>query len=157
MDVSVQQLIGSVFLASVSINYLGAFTSSYRETLEKSWITRMEELAIPLPTNYSLAETLENVIAIRDWNLQGLPNDFFSIDNGVITKQSERWPLMIDPQGQANKWIKNHESKNNLKVVRFSESHFLTVIQGSISSGYPVLIENVEERLEPSIDSVLHQ
>ena len=44
-----------------------------------------------------------------------------------------------------------------MKVVRFSETHFLTVIQGAISSGYPVLIENVGERLEPSIDSVLHQ
>lgn len=28
---------------------------------------------------------------------------------------------MIDPQGEANKWLKNHEKNNNLKVVRFSE------------------------------------
>jgi dynein heavy chain len=29
---------------------------------------------------------------------------------------SRRWSLMIDPQGQANKWIKNLEKENDLKV-----------------------------------------
>ncbi|KAL4470156.1 hypothetical protein ABPG72_009081 [Tetrahymena utriculariae] len=157
IDVTIQQLIGSVFLASASINYLGGFISKYRDPMIKQWVEGMQELGVPMPEIYSLADTLETPITIRDWNLQGLPNDVFSVDNGVITKQSERWPLMIDPQGEANKWIKNHERDNNLKIVRFSESHFLSVIQGAISSGYPVLIENVGERLEPSIDSVLHQ
>ena len=34
----------------------------------------------------------------------GLPVDAFSIDNGIIVNNTRRWPLMIDPQGQANKW-----------------------------------------------------
>lgn len=65
-----------------------------------------------MPELYTLSDTLETPIAIRDWNMEGLPNDAFSVDNGVITKQSERWPLMIDPQGEANKWLKNHERIN---------------------------------------------
>ena len=27
-----------------------------------------------------------------------------------------RWPLMIDPQEQANKWVKNMEKEGGLKV-----------------------------------------
>ena len=46
---------------------------------------------------------------IRDWNIAGLPSDSFSIDNGIIISNSNRWPLLIDPQGQANKWIKQME------------------------------------------------
>lgn len=37
----------------------------------------------------------------------GLPNDALSVENGVITRFSLRWTHYIDPQGQANKWIKN--------------------------------------------------
>ena len=34
---------------------------------------------------------------VRDWNIQGLPKNNFSTENGLIS--TSRWPLMIDPQG----------------------------------------------------------
>lgn len=37
----------------------------------------------------------------------GLPKDENSIENGIIIEKGRRWPLMIDPQGQANKFIKS--------------------------------------------------
>ena len=40
---------------------------------------------------------------MRQWNIDGLPTDGFSVDNGIIVFNARRWPLMIDPQGQANK------------------------------------------------------
>ncbi|CAF5028300.1 unnamed protein product, partial [Rotaria magnacalcarata] len=54
----------------------------------------------------SLVGTLGEPVVIRAWNIAGLPSDSFSIENGIILSNSRRWPLMIDPQGQANKWIK---------------------------------------------------
>jgi len=41
------------------------------------------------------------------WNIAGLPKNDTSIENGIIIDKSRRWPLMIDPQNQANKYIKN--------------------------------------------------
>lgn len=35
---------------------------------------------------------------IAEWNNQGLPNDRMSSENATILINSERWPLMIDPQ-----------------------------------------------------------
>lgn len=32
------------------------------------------------------------------WNNEGLPNDRMSAENAMILTNSERWPLMIDPQ-----------------------------------------------------------
>lgn len=55
-------------------------------------------------------------VTIRSWLLAGLPNDAFSIDNAIIMKAGRRWPLLIDPQGQANKWIKCLEKDNRLQV-----------------------------------------
>ena len=37
----------------------------------------------------------------------------------LLFSNSRRWPLMIDPQGQANKWIKNMEKPKNLHVNLF--------------------------------------
>ena len=60
--------------------------------------------------------TLGDEVLIRDWNIQGLPTDTFSVENGIVVFNTSRWPLMIDPQGQANKWIRNMEKDNQLKV-----------------------------------------
>jgi dynein heavy chain, axonemal len=100
---------------------------------------------------------LQTPLTIREWIIEGLSNDSLSIDNGVIATKCTRWPLFIDPQGEAYKWIKKHEEKHHLKIINFSETHYLKTIQTAIQSGYSVLLENVEEKLEPSIDSVLQK
>ena len=53
-----------------------------------------------------MGKVLEDDIKIRIWNVDGLPNDDLSIENWIIMLISRRWPLMIDPQTQAKKFIK---------------------------------------------------
>ncbi len=53
---------------------------------------------------------------VRAWVIDGLPNDSFSIDNAIMLSNGRRWPLCIDPQKQANKWIKNMEQDRRLVV-----------------------------------------
>ena len=66
---------------------------------------------------------LGKAVEIRQWRLDGLPADEFSTENGIMaTRNMLRWPLMIDPQGQANKWIKNMEKPNSLQVRTFKRS-----------------------------------
>jgi len=43
-----------------------------------------------------------------------------SIENALILSRSRRWPLMIDPQLQANYWIRK-KSGDQLKVIRLSQ------------------------------------
>ena len=61
--------------------------------------------------------------------------DSFSVDNGIIVDNARRWPLMIDPQGQANKWIKNMEKENKLSVIKLSDSNYIRTLENSITVG----------------------
>ena len=62
---------------------------------------------------------------------------------------------MIDPQGQANKWVKNSEKENNLQVVKLTQSDYVRTLENCIQFGNPVLIENVGEELDPSLEPLL--
>lgn len=62
---------------------------------------------------------------------------------------------MIDPQGQANKWVRNSEKENKLTVVKLTDSDYMRVMENSIQFGTPVLLENVAEELDPSLEPLL--
>lgn len=58
--------------------------------------------------------------------------------SGIIVANSRRWPLMIDPQGQANKWVKNMEKANNIRPVKSSDADFVRTLENCIQFGNPV-------------------
>jgi len=62
---------------------------------------------------------------------------------------------MVDPQGQANKWIKNMEKPNNLHVVKMSDPNFVRTLENCIQFGTPVLMEDVGEEIDPLLESLL--
>ena len=62
---------------------------------------------------------------------------------------------MIDPQSQGNKWIKNMEKENNMQVIKLSYAKFLQVVENGIRMGNPVLLENIDETLDPSLEPLL--
>jgi dynein heavy chain, axonemal len=62
---------------------------------------------------------------------------------------------MIDPQGQANKWIKNMEKVNRLCIIRFSQLDYMRVLENAIQFGLPVLLENIGEEIEAILEPLL--
>eukprot|EP00941_MAST-03F_sp_MAST-3F-sp1_P004511 g4511.t1 len=161
LDIKLNNLTGDVLVSAGVIAYLGPFTSDFRNEAVGNWASLCKELGVPCADEPSLNATLGNPIQTQAWQICGLPADDFSTDNAVIVKNSQRWPLMIDPQGQANKWIRNMEEENAkndgmpLQVVRQSQSDFLRTIENSVQFGNPVLLENVLEELDPSLEPLL--
>ncbi|KAG7262162.1 hypothetical protein CRUP_003824 [Coryphaenoides rupestris] len=148
-------LTGDVLISAGVIAYLGAFTAAFRQDCAKIWTKLCQSRKIPSSDDFSLSETLGDPIKIRAWNIAGLPTDSFSIDNGVIVSNSRRWPLMIDPQGQANKWVKNSEKDNNLSVIKLTDGDYMRTLENCIQFGTPLLLENVGEELDPSLGPLL--
>lgn len=62
---------------------------------------------------------------------------------------------MIDPQGQSNKWVKNSEKDNNLSVIKLTDGDYMRTLENCIQFGTPLLLENVGEELDPSLEPLL--
>ncbi|RHY81434.1 hypothetical protein DYB37_003901 [Aphanomyces astaci] len=148
-------MVGDTFLAAASISYYGAFTGSFRQNMVDCWREKVEELQIPCSqAKYSLATTLGSPVEIREWQLNGLPTDGNSTDNAILATRGERWPLMIDPQGQANKWIKKTQVP---EVTKMTNANLLRSLESCIRVRFSLLIEDIEESLEPALEPILQK
>lgn len=85
-------------VSSGVIAYLGAFTSELRSETIHTWLAQMAERSIPYSSNYTFIGALGDPVAMRQWNIWGLPKDDVSAANGIVVFESKRWPLCIDPQ-----------------------------------------------------------
>uniref|UniRef100_UPI003AAEEA19 dynein axonemal heavy chain 7 n=1 Tax=Centroberyx gerrardi TaxID=166262 RepID=UPI003AAEEA19 len=148
-------LTGDILISAGIVAYLGAFTSSYRQCQTEEWMELCKSREIPCSSNMSLMNSLGEPVKIRTWTIAGLPSDSFSIDNGIIISNARRWPLMIDPQGQANKWVKNMEKANSLHIIKLSDADFVRTLENCIQFGTPVLLENIGEELDPILEPLL--
>ena len=45
---------------------------------------------------------------------------------------------MIDPQGQANKWIKHMEKPNNMAIIKLTDADYVRSLENCITFGNPV-------------------
>ncbi|CAH2307190.1 dynein heavy chain 3, axonemal [Pelobates cultripes] len=155
LGIKYTNLTGDVLLSSGTVAYLGAFTVDYRQECQSQWHVLCKEKRVPCSNDFSLSTTLGDPVKIRAWQIAGLPVDSFSIDNGIIVSNSRRWPLMIDPQGQANKWVKSMEKANKLSIIKLSDSTYTRTLENAIQFGTPVLLENLGEEIDAVLEPLL--
>uniref|UniRef100_A0A8C2R8N1 AAA+ ATPase domain-containing protein n=1 Tax=Capra hircus TaxID=9925 RepID=A0A8C2R8N1_CAPHI len=152
------KLLGDCLLCAAFLSYEGAFTWEFRdEMVNQVWQNDILERGIPLSQPFRLENLLTDDVEISRWGSQGLPPDELSVQNGILTTRASRFPLCIDPQQQALNWIKRKEEKNNLRVASFNDPDFLKQLEMSIKYGTPFLFHDVDEYIDPVIDSVLEK
>lgn len=150
-------LVGDVLFLTGFLSYMGPFNQEFRCILQDIWKNEMNMRRIPFTADIRVIERLTDTSTIGEWNLQGLPTDEFSIQNGIITTQCFRYPLLIDPQSQGKFWIKQKEKDSQLIVTSLSHKYFRTHLEDAIQIGRPLLIEDIGEELDPCLDNVLEK
>jgi dynein heavy chain len=73
--------------------------------------------------------------------------------------KGRRYPLLIDPQGQANRYIKNMGKDstmcpNDIDVIKLTDKNFLRTLENGVRFGRWVLLENILEQLDASLGSL---
>lgn len=87
--------------------------------------------------------------------------DSFSTDNAIILENSERWSLMIDPQMQANMWLRKmyqEEGTDALDMVvkpTMDQKIMSRKIESSITLGNTIIFEDAIETFDPLLDPLL--
>ena len=155
-------VVGTVSMVYILINLhldcgvaAGPFTSVHRSDCLAGWVTACEAAGVPCSPKFSLSAALGDPVKIRQWNIWGLPKDDFSSENAIAVDQGRRWPLCIDPQGTANKWIRNMEKDAQLLVIKLSDGNYMRTLENAVQFGKPVLLENVGETLDAALEPLL--
>eukprot|EP00913_Durusdinium_trenchii_P022913 g21514.t1 len=155
LEKNIKFVMGDIALAAGFIAYAGPFTAEFRARLISHWLAKAKEVNLTADPGWKCADTLCDPAEIREWNIKSLPSDDLSVENGLLVTRGRRWPLMIDPQGQGNRWIRNMKKDSGLGIIKLSTPNFLRTVENCIREGNAVLLENVEEVLDPSLEPVL--
>uniref|UniRef100_A0AAQ5YU21 Dynein axonemal heavy chain 17 n=1 Tax=Amphiprion ocellaris TaxID=80972 RepID=A0AAQ5YU21_AMPOC len=150
-------LCGDVLLITAFISYLGYFTKHYRlQLMDNTWRPYLSQLKVPIPVTPDLdpLAMLTDGADVAVWQNEGLPADRMSTENATVLTSCQRWPLMVDPQLQGIKWIKNKYGED-LRVIRIGQRGYLDAIERALAAGDLVLIENLEENLDPVLGPLL--
>jgi dynein heavy chain len=145
---------GDVLLSVAFMNYFGPFSSEYREKLNAFIISEVQKSKIVYTTTWEFVNFAGKEVEILNWTFKGLPSDQFSQENGVIVMNTTRWPLMVDPQNQANAWIKNLLGQDLIKADP-QDKKLLAVMKECVQGGFVVLLEGIDEDIDPAIEPVL--
>uniref|UniRef100_A0A8D2M6S3 AAA+ ATPase domain-containing protein n=1 Tax=Zonotrichia albicollis TaxID=44394 RepID=A0A8D2M6S3_ZONAL len=152
------KLVGDILLCTGFLSYCGPFNQDFRNLLLKDlWETELREHKIPFSDDLNLISMLVDPPTISEWNLQGLPGDHLSIQNGIIVTKASRYPLLVDPQTQGKAWVIQKEQDNELQVTTLNDKYFRQHLEDSLSLGRSLLIEDIEEELDPVLDNILEK
>merc|ERR1719428_2053676 len=156
-----KRLIGDTALVCGFVTFCGPFNSEFRDKLNYTlFLGETHKRKVPASEKVNLVEFLVDQGTIGEWALEGLPSDDLSIQNAIMVTRSSRYALMVDPQGQALRWIKSKEQERVAIapaqcVTTLSAKNLKDQIEFCMGEGLPLIIENVENEVDPMLDPVM--
>ena len=154
-------LIGDALMSAAFLSYAGPFPSEYREIFVKEeLIGFIKQVKIAYSKDYTFPEFLVKPVEFIRWQLKGLPDDQFSRENGVLVRKGRMFPLLIDPQLQGNKWLKEMEreqNKDKLIIIDPQTEQYMNLIVNAANTGKIVILQNLEEDVDVALESMLNK
>jgi len=155
-DEEMSTIVGDVLLSAAFLAYGGFFDQHYREVMWQDWSSHLHDANIKFKQELSLTEYLSTADDRLSWQSKSLPSDNLTMENAVMLKRFNRYPLIIDPTGQATTFLLNEYKDRKITVTSFLDEAFLKVLESALRFGNPLLIQDVEH-LDPILNAVLNK
>jgi dynein heavy chain len=148
-------MIGDALVSAAFVSYIGPFSSAFRNDLWRdNWLLDITERNIPLTKGVDPLNVLSTPTDLATWGNQGLPADRVSQENAAIVVSGNRYPLIIDPQLQGQKWIKGREGAD-MVLMQLSQTGWQRKIELAVQTGQVLMIEAIGQDIDPLLDPLL--
>nr|CAD7423028.1 unnamed protein product [Timema monikensis] len=149
-------IIGDVLLSSAFLAYAGYFDQHYRQNLFATWCHHLQQAALQFRADIARTEYLSNPDERLRWQANALPTDDLCTENAIMLKRFNRYPLIIDPSGQATEFILNEFRDKKITKTSFLDDSFRKNLESALRFGNPLLVQDVEN-YDPILNPVLNR
>lgn len=155
-DSEMGTIVGDVLVSAAFLAYGGFFDQHHRAIMRQECVDHLSTAGISFKPELALSEYLSTADERLEWQSNALPADNLCIENAIMLKRFNRYPLVIDPTGQATAFLQTAYRDRKITVTSFLDESFLKHLESSIRFGNPLLIQDVEH-LDPIINPVLNR
>ncbi|CAL1153127.1 unnamed protein product [Cladocopium goreaui] len=149
------RLIGNCMLASAFVGYASPFSARLRQDLwQNVWTADLKQREIPMTNNIDPLTVLATDADVAGWMNEGLPADRVSVENASVVTSCSRWPLLVDPQQQGTRWIKQRIGEE-LTVIQLSTPKWLDKVVSCVQTGSQLLIEGLADEIDAVLEPLL--
>jgi len=149
-------IVGDVLLTSGFLAYAGYFDQQYRQNLFNTWQEHLSKAGISYRMDLALCEYLSHPDERLRWKDNSLPDDDLCTENAIMLKRYNRYPLIIDPSGQATEFLMREYSDRKLTKTSFLDDSFRKNLESALRFGNPLLVQDVES-YDPILNPVLNR
>jgi dynein heavy chain len=148
-------MIGDALVSAAFVSYIGPFSANFRGQLwRESWLPDIAERQLPCTAGIDPLTVLANDADQAVWKTEGLPADRVSLENAAVVVSCNRYPLIIDPQLQGQKWIKGREG-SEMVTIQLSQRAWLKKVEMAVSNGNVLMIEAIGQDIDAILDPLL--
>lgn len=123
---------------------------------KRCWKDLLNKREIAISEDSEPLQILATKSKTAKWMIEGLPDDKCSIENACIVERSHRWPLLIDPQMQASKWIKN-KYEDDLDEVNPHQKKWKHKAKQAVKEGRILWVDSVGEQLPSPLEPLIQK
>ncbi|KAL8907361.1 MAG: hypothetical protein Q9207_001479 [Kuettlingeria erythrocarpa] len=155
-ETQISTIVGDVLVASASLAYSGLFDQQFRKAMTDDWLGQLTLSNIEYKSPNPMTDYLSTADERAGWQANNLPVDELCMENAIILKRFNRYPLIIDPSARATAFLQKENKERRLIVTSFLDDSFIKQLESALRFGNPILVQDAEH-LDPVLNHVLNK